>query len=211
LQTAGKTYLARADNIAHYTDGVHAPEAGQLASTALTLREEPLPKVAPWTEDAASVASLTNHDRIGLWLHPEDLVAEQGELAGLKIKAINASWPASIAARAGWSDKVSSWTQAALHDGATRAGQHFRAEVSAGETTDLAATLADWAQANQLQAVVAYRPFIGPWLPEALAVEARLAATGIKMIWRRRAWDTQYFPHAIRGYFPFWEKIKSAC
>ena len=210
LQTAGKTYLARADNIAHYTDGVHAPEAGQLASTALTLREEPLPKVAPWTEDAASVASLTNHDRIGLWLHPEDLVTEQGELAGLKIKAINASWPASITARAGWSDKVSAWTQAALRDGATRAGGHFGAEVVAVETPDLAATLAAWAQANQLQIIVAYRPFIGPWLVEAHAIEARLAATDIKIIWRRRAWDTQHFPHATRGYFPFWEKIKAA-
>jgi deoxyribodipyrimidine photo-lyase len=210
LQTAGKTYLARADNIAHYTDGVHAPEAGQLASTALTLREEPLPKVAPWTEDAASVASLTNHDRIGLWLHPEDLVTEQGELAGLKIKAINASWPASITARAGWSDKVSAWTQAALRDGATRAGGHFGAEVVAVETPDLAATLAAWAQANQLQIIVAYRPFIGPWLVEAHAIEALLASTGVKIIWRRRAGDAQHFPHATRGYFPFWEKIKAA-
>jgi len=210
LQTAGKTYLARADNIAHYTDGVHAPEAGQLASTPLTLREAPLPKVAAWTEDAASVASLSNHARIGLWLHPEDLVAEQGELAGLKIKAINASWPTRIAARAGWSDKVSAWTQAALRDGATRASHHFGAEVTAGETTDLAATLIDWAQANHLQIILAYRPFIGPWLAEALAIETRLAATGIKIIWRRRAWDTEHFPHATKGYFPFWKKIKAA-
>jgi deoxyribodipyrimidine photo-lyase len=210
LQTPGKTYLARVDNIAHYTDGVHAPEAGQLASTPLALREEPLPKVAAWTEDAASVASLTNHDRIGLWLHPEDLVAEHGELAGLKIKAINAAWPTRITAHAGWSDKVSAWTQAALQDGATRAGCHFRAEVTAGETTDLAATLADWAKKNHLQIIIAYRPFIGPWLVEALALETRLAATGIKVIWRRRAWDTQHFPHATRGYFPFWEKIRSS-
>jgi hypothetical protein len=60
------------------------------------------------------------------------------------------------------------------------------AEVVTGETTDLAATLVDWAQKN------------------------RLAATGIKVIWRRHAWDTQYIPHANRGYFPFWEKIRSA-
>jgi hypothetical protein len=47
-------------------------------------------------------------------------------------------------------------------------------------------------------------------MAEVLAIEARLAVTDIKMIWRRRAWDTQHFPHATRGYFPFWEKIKSA-
>ena len=210
LQTPGKTYLARADNIAHYTDGVHAPESGQLASAPLNLKEEPLPKVAAWTEDAAAVALLPMYERVGLWLHPEDLAVEQGELAHLKITAINASWPTSIAVRAGWSDKVSTWTQAALRDGATRAGSHFGAEVAAEETSDLAMTLVAWAQTNQLQAIVAYRPFIGPWLAEALALETALATAGIRVIWRRRAWDTEHFPHATRGYFPFWEKIKSS-
>jgi deoxyribodipyrimidine photo-lyase len=210
LQTPGKTYLARADNIAHYTDGVHAPESGQLASAPLNLKEEPLPKVAAWTEDAAAVALLPMYERVGLWLHPEDLAVEQGELAHLKITAINASWPTSIAVRAGWSNKVSTWTQAALRDGSTRAGSHFGAEVAAEETSDLAMTLVAWAQRNHLQAIVAYRPFIGPWLAEALALETALATAGIRVIWRRRAWDTEHFPHATRGYFPFWEKIKSA-
>jgi len=62
---------------------------------------------------------------------------------------------------------------------------------------------------NQLQAVVAYRPFVGPWLTEALALEAALASAGISLIWRRRAWDAEHFPHATRGYFPFWERIRS--
>jgi len=210
LQTPGKTYLARADNIAHYTDGVHAPEASRLASAPLSLKENPLPKVAAWTEDAAAVASLPTYERVGLWLHPEDLAVEQGELARLKIAAINASWPTSVAVRAGWSDKVSTWTQTALRDGATRSGSHFGAEVAAEETSDLTTTLVAWVQTNQLQAIVAYRPFIGPWLAEATALEASLAAAGIRVIWRRRAWDTEHFPHATRGYFPFWEKIKSS-
>jgi deoxyribodipyrimidine photo-lyase len=210
LQTPGKTYLARADNIAHYTDGEHAPEAGRLATAPLSLQEEPLPKVVAWTEDHTAIASLPTYERIGLWLHPEDLVVEQGELAGLKLTAINASWPTHIAEHAGWSEKVAAWTRAALGDGATRAGHHFKVQVSADDTLDLAATLIAWAQANELQAIVAYRPFIGPWLTEALALEAALATAGLRLIWRRRAWDQQHFPHATRGYFPFWEKIKSA-
>jgi deoxyribodipyrimidine photo-lyase len=210
LQTPGKTYVARADNIAFYTDGEHAPQASQLASAPFAIKEEPLPKVAAWTEDAAQVASLKAYDRVGLWLHPEDLAVEQGELAGLKIKAVNASWSADIRVRAGWSEKVAAWTQASLHDGATRASQHFGAPVSSVETSDLARSLVEWAQQNQLQAVVAYRPFIGPWLTEALALESALASAGIRVIWRRRAWDTEHFPHATRGYFPFWERIKSA-
>ena len=61
---------------------------------------------------------------------------------------------------------------------------------------------------GSIETNVAYRPFIGPWLAEAHALEARLSATGIQVIWRRRAWDAQHFPHATRGFFPFWEKIK---
>jgi deoxyribodipyrimidine photo-lyase len=210
LQTPGKTYLAQADNIAHYTDGEHAPEAGQLATEPLSLREEPLPKVVAWTEDPLAIASLANYERIGLWLHPEDLVVEQGELAGLKLAAINASWPTRIAEHAGWSEKVTDWTCAALGDGATRAGNHFKAQVSGKDTPDLAATLIAWAQAHQLQSIVAYRPFIGPWLTEAIALETALATAGLRLIWRRRTWDQKHFPHASRGYFPFWERIKSA-
>ncbi|MEK0438566.1 MAG: hypothetical protein RLZZ233_1537 [Verrucomicrobiota bacterium] len=210
LQTPGKTYVARADNIAFYTDGAYAPDSSRLASSAFAIKEEPLPKVRAWTEDAAQVALLKAYERIGLWVHPEDLAAEQGELAGLKVRAVNASWPADIRVRAGWSDTVSAWTQAALHDGATRAGQYFGVSVSSGETSDLARSLVEWAKQNNLQAVVAYRPFVGPWLAEALALEAALAAAGIPMLWRRRAWDSEYFPHATRGYFPFWERIKSA-
>jgi deoxyribodipyrimidine photo-lyase len=210
LQTPGKTYVARADNIAFYTDGRHAPEADRLASAPFTIKEEPLPKVLAWTEDAPQVASLKTYERIGLWVHPEDLAVEQGELAGLKIQGVNASWPTGMSARAGWSEKVASWTQAALSEGAQRAGEHFGAPVSSGETLDLAASLIEWAKQSNLQAVVAYRPFVGPWLAEALALETALAAAGIAMIWRRRTWDAEHFPHATRGYFPFWERIKSA-
>ena len=209
LQTPGKTYVARADNIAFYTDGEHAPEAGRLASVPIAIREEPLPKVALWVEDAVQVASLKTFERIGLWVHPEDLAVEQGELADLNIQAVNAFWPADIRARAGWSEKVTAWTQAALEDGATRAGKYFGADVSSGEVADLAASLVEWAKANRLQAIVAYRPFVGPWLAEAQAIEAALSAAGIPLIWRRRNWDAEHFPHATRGYFPFWERIKS--
>jgi hypothetical protein len=174
-----------------------------------TIKEEPLPKVAAWTEDAAQVAALKAYVRLGLWVHPEDLAVEQGELAGLRVHAINALWPAGVTARAGWTEKVSAWTQGALGEGAKRAGEHFGVPVSSGETSALAVSLVEWAKQNKLQAVVAYRPFVGPWLAEALALEAALASAGIAMIWRRRAWDSEHFPHATRGYFPFWEFVKA--
>jgi len=208
LQTPGKTYVARADNIAHYTDGRHVPQTSQLAGAAFAITEPALPKVAPWTED--TLRGKAAEGRAGLWLHPEDLAIERGELAGERFAVINASWPKLIAKKAGWSEAVTTWTQAALHDEAARVGAHFGAEVSSESSDDLAASLVDWARAHQLKRVLAYRPFVGPWLVEAQAVESALAQAGIALTWRRRAWDTRLFPHASRGYFPFWEKVRSA-
>ena len=207
LQTAGKTYVARADNIAHYTEGRHVPQAKQLATEPLALTEEPLPKVAAWTEPATPCAQ---GGRTGLWLHPEDLTAEIGELAGLRIDAINASWPLGMAAGTGWAPPVELWTRAALGDGAARAARHFGAEAATGDAADLTEDIVAWARSRRLERVVAYRPFVGPWLAQGLAIEAALSRAGIRMEWRRRAWDSALFPHATRGYFPFWERIRSA-
>ena len=208
LQTPGKTYVARADNIAHYTDGRHAPQASQLASAAFAITEPALPKVAAWTEDPLWTNS--SEGRAGLWVHPEDLAVERGELSAEKFMAINASWPKPMAKRAGWSEAVATWTQAALRDGVSRAGVHFGADVSAEASDDLATTIVEWARKHKLKRVVAFRPFVGPWLAEAHVIELALAQAGIAFTWRRRAWDTRLFPHATRGYFPFWESIKSA-
>jgi deoxyribodipyrimidine photo-lyase len=207
LQTAGKTYLARADNIAHYTDGRCRPAAGDLAAAAFTLREEPLPKV-PF--EALAGASGEARGPIGLWLHPEDLAVELGKGAGEKIVAVYAGWPTGIAERAGWGERVVDWTKAALAEGATRTRSYFAAEVRTGVTTDLAAELVGWALDHKLRSVVAYRPLVGPWADEGRAVERALAAAGITLEWKRRQWDTAWFPHADRGYFPFWERVKRA-
>ena len=214
LQTAGKTYVARADNIAHYTEGRCAPEAGRLASAAFVITEELLPKAPAWAEDGLSTTSRGASsgdvgEGVGLWLHAEDLMVEVGELAGGKFTAVNAAWPAGIAARAGWGEGVAAWMQAALGDGAARAEAHFGAEAARGATDDLATELVAWAREKNLRRVVTYRPFVGPWLDEALAAERALAAVGVAVTWRRRAWDTELFPHAGRGYFPFWEKVKA--
>jgi hypothetical protein len=97
-----------------------------------------------------------------------------------------------------------------LHDGAARAGAHFGADLCCESSEDLASTIVVWARKHQLKRIVAYRPFVGPWLVEAQSIESALSQAGIAIIWRRRAWDTRLFPHATRGYFPFWEWIKSS-
>ena len=39
---------------------------------------------------------------------------------------------------------------------------------------------------------------------------AACVEAGIPIHWRCRAWDREHFPHATRGYFPFWERIRAA-
>ena len=148
--------------------------------------------------------------RVGLWIHPEDLAVEQGELAAEKFGTLFAAWPQGMAERTGWGEGVASWSRAALAEGATRAGRYFGAPIEGGTTDDLAGSVVAWAREAGLQHVVAYRPFVGPWLDEARLMEKSLAAQGIALTWRRRRWDTQLFPSARRGYFPFWEHVKRA-
>lgn len=206
LQTAGKTYLARADNIAHYTDGRHEPEPHRLATAPFALQEEPLAKISAWCEQDKRDL---HRGRAGLWLHPEDLSVETGELAESRFESVHAAWPADLPTATGWSPLVTRWTQAALDDGASRAARHFATEAVTGQTDDPTAAIVEWARSRELDTVVALRPFVGPWLQLGLKTEAALSQAGIGVEWRRRAWDAALFPHATRGYFPFWERIRS--
>jgi len=211
LQTLGKTYLARAENIAKYTEGRCVPSLGKLAVIAHPITEEPLPRITTWIEDSlcSTHETLTGTgERVGLWLHAEDLAAEIGELTGRKYAAVNAAWPTRIATQAGWSKEVAKWTRSAIDDGAMRAEAHYQVQVERGATDDLSKQLLTWAREQNLRHVEAYRPFVGPWLEEGLAIERELRAAGITLTWRRRAWDSELFPYAGSGYFPFWERVK---
>lgn len=69
LQTAGKTYLATASNIARYTEGRFSPSG--LATSARALDDQPLPpRAAIAPEQPAPTGK-----RLGLLLHEEDLEA----------------------------------------------------------------------------------------------------------------------------------------
>ena len=152
-----------------------------------------------WAQSAGSMAAPA-----GLWLHPEDLSVETAGLIDPPPVTVLAVWPAKLADEQGWTDAVNHLTQEALADGATRAAQAFGSTVHAVRTVDLASEAMSWARNHDLRTVVAMRPAVGPWLEAGLAVEAALARVGVGMIWRRRPWDDALYPHARRGFFPFW-------
>lgn len=210
LHTPGKTYLARADNIARYMGSEYAPPEGRLATEAVAVREPPLAREtlparpSGWREAGVEAGS----GRAGLWLHPEDLCAEVGGLADAPVAAIFAGWPRDIAARSGWSPRVEAWTRAALADGAKRAATRFECGVLEGVHGDMAAAMADWAATERLSTVLVHEPMQGAWRADALAAERALAAAGVRMAWIRRKWDDRLWPHATDGFFPFWDAVK---
>ena len=197
LQTAGKTYLATADNIARNTGGRFSPKG--LATRAVALTEtavsgdRPLP---PLPHYDASVPAL-------LLLTAEDLTPEQVLPRTAAIRAIIAvdgapGWP--------WGDAATAFVGGALDDAAARAAAHFGCASTRSATLDPAVIIATAQAAGVVTVVTPYAP-VGPVADALAAIAVRLAGAGLRLITLRRDWDERFWPHATRGFFPFKERI----
>ncbi len=192
LHTAGKHYLARAENIALNTQGRFAPY-GQLDEAAEALREEePVPPVTP-----TGPAPEAPQGPCALLLTGEDLHPESWALAG-EVKAIavlpgaDDGLPDSPAAR---------FSAGALADGAGRAAAHF------GVACDVVAAhdLPRWLAGHGLAMLVTAQAPVGATARQLAGVETELARQGARLVQLRRTWDALLWPHATAGFF----KLKS--
>ncbi len=197
LQTAGKTYLATADNIARFTGGRFAPQG--LAQVADPLQEDPLPKTAP-------LPALPGYDHTApalVLVTPEDLALESlftkrdTIRAALAVAAVP-GWP--------WGEPAQAFTAAATADAAQRVTAAFSCPCPVSAGLDGASLIAAAKAANVTSIVTAYAP-VGPVAAALAALAPLLAAKGIALHQRRRAWDDAFWPHATKGFFPFRERI----
>ena len=191
LQTAGKTYLATADNIARYTGGRFRPAALATSATALSEPVPPPVELAPPTPIPAG--------RAGLLLSEDDLHPESLALGAATIAAVAGAVVAEPRSAA-----VAAFTAAAVDDACARAAAHFATVAIRlpSLTTDV---VRDWAAAHDLRTViVGYAP-IGPARTALDDIAIGLAADGIALVPVRRAWDSAAWPAARRGYFAFRE------
>lgn len=159
LHTRGKHYVARAENIARYTDGRFNPK-GQLDEQPECLTEQtdhPIVKLAQ--------AERLPKDAFSLLLHDEDLSADfipvQGEVA--------------IFTTADGADPVSQFVTAATDDAASRLGPHVT-RLAPGD-------VAGWVKAQKGRVVTPWAP-IGP---TATALSA-LDLTHIRRPWDEAMW-----------------------
>ena len=197
LQTAGKTYLARADNIARYTEGRFAPRG--LAEEAVALTEAP---VGP----AGKLEALAAPDMAApslLLVHHEDLNAESLFAADAPVRGVlAASDPALL-----WGDAARRFAGEAMADAATRAEAHFRCGSTLADRLD-AETMVSAAQAVGARQVLTPCAPVGPVADALARLEPALAAEGIALRPVRRRWDAGLWPHARRGFFAFDAEIE---
>jgi deoxyribodipyrimidine photo-lyase len=195
LQTAGKTYLATADNIARHTGGRFAPKG--LATAAAALTEPPIPAPAALPAQPAPVRG----HRTLLLVTPEDLNPESlfpaaaGFVGGLVLTSAGNGGPLSQAFLAG-----------AATDASARVADCLDCPVRVIDALDPELLRAMAADAGADTIVTAAAP-VGPVASQLAQARAALAQSGVTLAQVPRSWDARFWPHAGKGFFAFKDKI----
>ena len=191
LQTRGKAYAARADNIAQFTNNRFAPY-GQLQEDVAAIEgpENPPAMAVRAPRHAAG-------DKPLLLLTAEDCSAESLPLAQQPVGI--AVLPADLVAERAAAVRAADAT--ALADGLARAVQHygcagFHLPLAQEWQTELAEMMQ---QCGADHIVTAYQP-TGYW-------DDLLSVSDLPICEIQRAYDRLCWPHAKKGFFPFKEKI----
>ncbi|WP_137127828.1 FAD-binding domain-containing protein [Roseomonas sp. HF4] len=201
MQTRGKHYVARAENIARYTGGRFDPR-GRLDENPAPLDDGPPP--AP---RALPPADAPPEEPALLLLHEDDLHPESLGVDGGRIVAVAGLAVPEARSPLGCAPGAAGFARAALQDGLARAAGHFGAPAATASLAEIPAQ----AEAAGARAVVM------PWAPsgwtgEALApLRPALAARGLTLHVLRRDWDSRCWPHATAGYFGFRDRIPAFC
>jgi deoxyribodipyrimidine photo-lyase len=191
LQTRGKHYVARAENISRYTGGRFNP-AGELNEAPA-----PLPLAPAEPKISLTAPPPPPQGCVALLLHEDDLLTETLPLGGAEVVAVSGIAVPEARSHAGCAPLAAAWARGALADGLNRAARYFG--VPAAPVQDVAA----WADAARCKTVVTPYAPVG-WTADRLAtIEGDLAARDIRLIRIRRPWDGDRWPHANGGFFAF--------
>lgn len=198
IQTAGKTYLATTENIEKFTNGRFAPKG--LATSAPPLNAPPRPEPLPLRDlprfepKKPSILLVTQAD-----LSPETLLPKHSELAGIHLVHPE-SWL--------WGDKARDFIDGAMTDAQTRLEDYFECKADRVQSFKVSALVSLAHKANVTQIVTPYAP-VGPVASALDDAERALKDEGVSLILLRRPWDTHFWPHAKKGFFPFKKQIRS--
>ncbi|MEP4196789.1 MAG: FAD-binding domain-containing protein [Aliishimia sp.] len=186
LHTKGKTYLARPDNIAKYTDGAFAP-TGQLALSAEPLIEEFDHPLVPIT----TMPRQPHSDHL-LLVTAEDCCPEDFIAAGA-----SGALGLGVGLKPGQSEQQHAFAVGAIGDSMERLGMSCNIAIA----DDWSGAIIEAAQkASTKHVVTSYAP-VGLVATKLGELQASLAAEGITLHLQRRPYDTHTWPHATKGFF----------
>jgi deoxyribodipyrimidine photo-lyase len=198
LHTQGKTYLARADNIATYTDGRFNPSADDLARSAHPLIDvrsyprQPLPK-PDFVPDRA---------RIILLVTEEDLSPETWDLAEADVAGVALFKPHDVGPTL--SRPVRAFKTSSMADVQTRAAAFWGTAVQSVTTPD---ELTMFATMSKASAIVTTCIPIGYGQIELALWMQHAQIAGVPILQIQRRWDQVLWPHAKAGFFQLKDKI----
>ncbi len=200
LHTKGKSYLARAANIAEFTCGRFDPK--KLASTAPPLEEPPIGPARALPAAAARAPAgpailLVNEDD----LHPESL-----DLSKVDIRAVIGPYAGDYRSPLTSAACVVRFSREALIDGLNRAADHFG--VAADIDVDFSpGSLVKLARSHNVSRIVTTYTPVGPLGDRLAALTSALSREGIEMVQIQRLEDTAAWPYATKGFFRLKDKI----
>jgi deoxyribodipyrimidine photo-lyase len=199
LQTAGKTYLATAENIARFTNGRFEPSG--LATSAMPLPAIAAPAAQPivdkgrYNGDKPALLLVTHED-----LAPESLFRDARAVAGVAVASDDSLL---------WGNAARTFARKGAEDAAARAARYYGCQPTMLPHLD-AVALTEMARALAVDQIVTPNAPVGPVAGALDDIAAALAPEDIRLVQVRRDWDNRLWPHATKGFFPFKEQLPSA-
>ena len=193
LQTAGKTYLARADLIRDLSGGrfqVAAPLAREANAWPADIIPAPVRPAPAMRADPGP--------RTGLFVTTEDTSLEGLPLPGTIVAL--AATPDIGGTPAPVKQQVA---MAMLADGLDRAATRFGLEPERVDATFGVDAMRDWAARHRLAQIITADAPVGPVKDRLDLLAPALAADGVQLVRLRRSWDDVAWPLASKGFFPF--------
>lgn len=201
LHTKGKNYIARAANIAKYTNGRFKPTY-QLRSNPEPLSEDqafervplPIPDELPPDENFGLL--ITEED-----CSPESLALPQEPTS---ILGLVGSPMQGIAPR---SQKILTFRHSAVSDAVKRAENLFGRPSDSQDTDEWSQVICAWAKRRNVNTLVtAYVP-VSDTSSRLRCAQPALEAAGLRLIQIRRTYDSLSWPYATKGFFGLKSKI----
>lgn len=198
LQTIGKHYLARAENIHRYTNGRYFP-LGQLNENAQPLPSErphprpnlQLPQQPPLPTDKNTTGLLLQGDDLSPeidWMGPDAI----GHLAGAPNCVIEQHH----------SPAMNAFYRQAFADALRRNEEHFATTSTLLDTDHWQASVLGWVRTKNIRTLLTPYAPVGHWADCLNQLESQLGKD-CQLLRITRAWDTTLWPHADKGFFKF--------